>query len=162
MDSNDRKNFLSYINTHMSRESINILYNAHNIQYEKCELYSDFVQSLLRLIFDTYMGDEVTSVEHQIKHFNWCWKKNVENFETEGLVFESERLHSYFLEFMLEVYYTAPEKDGPNFDHKNILKLWYYIFDYNREKSNSDMDTLIEIYVLFEKSLKFKLHHNLS
>jgi len=108
------------------------------------------------------MGDEVTSVEHQIKHFNWCWKKNVENFETEGLVFESERLHSYFLEFMLEVYYTAPEKDGPNFDHKNILKLWYYIFDYNREKSNSDMDTLIEIYVLFEKSLKFKLHHNLS
>ena len=156
MEDNNRKNFLAYIKTPMSRESINILYGAHNIQFEKCELYSDFVQSLLRLIFDTYMGDEVTSVENQVKHFNWCWSKNIENFTSEGLYFDSNRLYSYFLEFMLEVYYTSPDKDSAGFDHKNILKLWYYIFDYNREKTNSDMDTLIEIYKIFESALKIK------
>jgi hypothetical protein len=102
------------------------------------------------------MGDEVTTVEHQIKHFNWCWKRNVANFASEDLIFESDKLYSYFLEFMLEVYYTAPDKDSPEFDHKKILKIWYYIFDYNREKTNSDMDTLIEIYKIFEYSLKFK------
>lgn len=156
MDSNDKKNFLDYINEPMSREAINLLYNLHNIRYEKCELYSDFVQSLLRLLFDTYLGDEVTSVEQQIKHFKWCWNKNLKNFEEEGLIFDNEKLYSYFLEFMLEVYYTAPDKDSPSFDHKNILKLWYYIFDYNRIKTNSDMDTLIEIYKIFESSLKIK------
>ena len=154
MDSNDRKNFLAYINAPMTKENINLLYNLHNIKYEKCELYSDFVQSLLRMLFDTYMGDEVTSVEQQIKHFKWCWDKNLANFEGEGLSFHNDRLFSYFLEFMLEVYYTSPDKDNPDFDHKNILKLWYYIFDYNRIKTNSDMDTLIEIYRIFETSLK--------
>lgn len=156
MDNNDKKNFLDYINAPMSREAINLLYNLHNIRYEKCELYSDFVQSLLRLLFDTYLGDEVTSVEQQVKHFTWCWNKNLKNFEEEGLIFDNEKLYSYFLEFMLEVYYTAPDKDSPSFDHKNILKLWYYIFDYNRIKTNSDMDTLIEIYKIFESSLKIK------
>lgn len=156
MNSNDRKNFLAYINNPMSRESINILYTAHNIQFEKCELFSDFVQSLLRLIFDTYMGDEVTSVEQQVKHFNWCWNKNVDNFLNEDLLFQSDRLYTYFLEFMLEVFYTSPDKEQTSFDHKKILKIWYYIFDYNREKTNSDIDTLIEIYKIFESSLKFR------
>lgn len=157
MDSEkERHNFLAYINAPMSKDAINVLYTAHNIHYEKCELFSDFVQSLLRMLFDTYMGDEATSPEQQIKHFNWCWQKNVSNFETEGLVFNSDRLHSYFLEFMMETYYTTPDKDSDEYDYKNILKLWYYIFDFNRVKTNSDMDTLIEIYKIFESALKVK------
>lgn len=153
---NEKKNsnFLAYINAPMSKEAINILYVAHGIQFEKCELFSDFAQSLLRTIFDTYLGDEATSPEQQIKHFNWCWYRNLDNFASEGLSFSSDRLHSYFLMFMMENYYTSPDKDAPEFDYKNILKLWYYIFDFNRIKTNSDVDTLIEIYKIFDSALK--------
>jgi hypothetical protein len=154
MNNKERQNFLAYINNPMSKESILVLYSAHNIKYEKCELYSDFVQSLMRLTFDTYMGDDVTSIDEQIRHFKWCWDKNVTNFLREGMLFTSVKLYNYFLEFMLEVFYSSQDKKPFDFKDKSILKIWYYIFDYNRIKTESDMDTLIEIYQIFDNSLK--------
>lgn len=153
-DKSKKHNFLDYINNPMSKEGIAVLYSANNIKIERCELYSDFVQSLLRLAFDTYLGDDVTSVEQQIKHFNWCWEKNKESFISEGLLFDNPKLYHYFLEFMLEVYYTTADKHEFIQMDKNVLKVWYNIFDYTRSKTNSDMDTLIEIYTIFDKSLK--------
>lgn len=154
MDIYKKDNFLDYINTPMSKESITMLYNANNIKFEKCELYSDFVQSLLRLAFDTYLGDDVTSSEEQINHFKWCWIKNKANFAKEGLFFDNKKLYDYFLEFMLEVYYTSLEKNQFENPDKALLKLWFNIFDYSRVKTHSDVDTLVEIYKIFEKSLK--------
>jgi hypothetical protein len=153
---NGKISFLEYINSPMSKESIVVLYSANNIQYEKCELYNDFVQSLLMLAFDTYMGDDVTNVEEQSNHFKWCWNTNVNNFIKEGILFDNKKLHDYFLEFMLEVYYSCVDKSVFEYSGKKILLLWENIFDYNRVKTNADMDTLIEIYALFEKSLKNK------
>jgi len=153
MNKNNKINFLDYINTPMSKDSIIILYNANGIKYEKCELYNDFVQSLLMLAFDTYLGDDVTNVEEQINHFKWCWEKNISNFKEEGILFENKKLYNYFLEFMLEVYYSCLDKSVFKSSGKNVLLLWDNIFDYNRIKTNADMDTLIEIYKIFEKSL---------
>ena len=154
MDNKSKKhNFLDYINNPMSKESIMVLYSANNIKFERMELYSDFVQSLLRIAFDTYLGDDVTNIEQQVRHFNWCWNKNGANFEKEGIIFNSTKLYDYFLEFMLEVYYSSVDKKDCEQMDKNLLKLWYNIFDYERSKTNSDMDTLIEIYRLMDGSL---------
>lgn len=155
----DRKktlDFLKYINMPMSRESIMVLYDANNIKYEKCELYGDFIQSLILLVYDTYMGDDITNEEDKKNHFRWCWDKNIGNFKEEGIFIESEQLYNYFLEFMLEVYYTISKKEENPIAHENILKLWIYIFNYHNNKSKSDMDTLIELYKLFENSMKTK------
>ena len=154
MDNNNKNsNFLAYLNNLMSKESIMVIYDANNIKFEKCELYSDFVQSLLRLAFDTYLGDEVTSVEEQTNHFKWCWGKNRNNFLEEGICFEGNKLYEYFLEYMLEVFYSYEKKQVDYID-KTSLKLWYDIFEYNKLKTNSDIDTFIEIYKIFDKSLK--------
>lgn len=150
----NKGNFFDYINNPLSQDSVSMLYKANNIKFEKCELYSDFVQSLLRLIFDTYLGDDITNIEGQIKHFKWCWDRNIYNFKKEGINFQNDNLYHYFLEFTLEVFYSSPDKNPIDFKDKGILKIWYYIFDYNKTKSNSDMDTLIEIYKLFDESLK--------
>ena len=147
-----RKDFFKYINTPMSRESIVVLYGANNIKFDKCELYSDFVHSLLQLAFDTYMGDDITSVEEQINHFKWCWNKNIENFKTEGIIFDSPKLYNYYLEFMIETYYSSINKT--KIDFKVLIKLWDDIFNYNQTKSNSDIDTLIEIYQIMDSALK--------
>lgn len=149
-----KHNFLGYIHNPMSNDSVKMLYAANNIIIEKCELYNDFTQSLLKIVFDTYMGDDVTTVKEQIKHFKWCWDKNISNFKKEGLVFDNKNLYNYFMEFLLEVFYTSSDKN--NFDNldKVLLKLWSNVFDYDRPKTNSDVDTLIELYRIFEKSIK--------
>lgn len=154
MSTNKQLNFLNYINKPMSREGIAIVYSANNIKFERCELYGDFIQSLILLIFDTYLGDKLTDGEQQVNHFKWCWNKNIDNFKKEGITLESKKLYDYFLGFMLEVYYPLTKKnENPN-THKNILTLWSYLFDYNNQKTNSDIDTFVEVYKMFEKSLK--------
>ena len=137
----------------MTKESIGIVYEANNIKFERCELYNDFVQSLLRLIFDTYMGDEVTDSKNRVKHFKWCWDKNVENFKTEGISFNDDKLYEYFLAYVNEVYYNSEKKIDESID-KEHLNMWHDLFNYNKEKTNHELDTLVEIYKIFEKSHK--------
>jgi hypothetical protein len=150
----DRTSFLAYINNPMSKESVSVLFAANNIKFEKCELYSDFVQSLLMRIFDTYLGDEVTDYDAQFNHFKWCWGKTVDDFAMEGINIENPKLYNYFLEFTLEVFYSYKEKKPFDYTDKGILRIWSDIFDFTKTKTNSDVDTLIEIYTIFEKSLK--------
>lgn len=155
----DKKNtleLLSYINTPMSKESINVLYTANNIRYERCQLYNDFIQSLILLVFDTYLGDEITDKQEQRNHFKWCWDKNIENFSRENIHIESPKLFSYYMDFMLEVYYPITNKLENKAVHRNILNLWTYVFNYTNKKTKSDMDTLIEVYKLFDQAVKSK------
>lgn len=153
MDKFNKNSFLGYINNPMSKEDMMLFYKENNIKYEKCELYSDFALSLIITIFDTYMGDDVTNSDDQFKHFEWAWQKTIQKFVEEGLDFETNILYEYFLEFMLEVYYQITNKNELGVD-KKICKLWMDIFDYNKIKTNSDIDALTEIYTIFEKSLK--------
>lgn len=148
------KNFLAYINKPISREATLITYDANNVKYDKCELYSDFTQSLLRLIFNTYLGDDVTNIEQQVKHFKWCWDKNISGFKKEGFDFDNPRLYDYFLQFMLVVFYAPTDKKETDHTDKDLLTIWYSIFDYNKVKTSSDLDTLIEIYQIMDISLK--------
>lgn len=149
----DKLSFLAYIHNPISRESMNVLYGSNNIKYEKCELYSDFVQSLLILTFDTYMGDDIMNVQDQVKHFNWCWNKIIDDFKSEGIFFKNPKLYEYFLEFMLEGFYIHEKKKNFDYTDKGLLKIWSDIFNYDKIKTQADMDTLIEIYNIFEKSL---------
>lgn len=153
MNKFNKNSFLGYINNPMGTDDMMLFYKENNIKYEKCELYSDFALSLIITIFDTYMGDDVTSLDDQFKHFEWAWNKTILNFVEEGLDFESNLLYEYFLEFMLEVYYSISNKNELHID-KKISKLWTDIFNYYKIKTNSDIDALSEIYTIFEKSLK--------
>jgi len=155
MEKEDKtRKFLSYIKTPLSEDSVAVLYSANNIRYEKCLLFNDFVQSLLTLIFDTYMGDDFTSDEDKVNHFKWCWNKNINNFKEEGIHFnESKEAYDYFLEFMMEVFYMLNDKDNRNVPI-TIRTLWISVFSYNKLKTRSDMDNFIEIYKILDESLK--------
>lgn len=140
----------------MSKESIGLLNSTNNIKLEKCELFHDYAQSLVTLIFDTYLGDDITSDVQKINHFRWCWYKNVENFMREGITIGGNKLYSYFLEFMQEHYYSETGKTENPLIIQNIHRLWTLLFDFNNpslKKSKSDMDTFIDIYRLFDAAL---------
>jgi hypothetical protein len=147
------KTFLDYISKPLSQEKVNEIYRINNIKYERCELYSDFVQSLLLTIFETYLGDEITNEENQIKHFEWCWDNTIRIFEEENIYLGNDILYNYFLEFTHEVFYLYIDKTPHDYVDKSILKIWLELFNLNNQKTNSEIDTLIEIYNIFENSL---------
>ena len=149
----DKSRFLAYIHQPMSWEAIQMIYTRNNIIFQKCELFNDFVKSLLLTVFETYMGDDVTNPNEQINHFNWCWVKTLESFMGEGFLFNNLNLYNYFLEFSFEVFYTNKDKDKKEFN-QGVLKIWEDLFNYNKTKTNSDVDALIEIYLLMDNTLK--------
>tara|TARA_R110000803_G_scaffold74903_4_gene139067 strand:+ start:3450 stop:3926 length:477 start_codon:yes stop_codon:yes gene_type:complete len=154
-DINKSLEFLSYIRTPLSSDSINVLLSANNVKYECSQLYGDFIQSLLAIVFDTYMGDEITNEVDRINHFNWCWGKNLNNFKDEGINFNhTKESYDYFLEFMYEVYYSIPNKELKPHIPSTISILWFKLFSYNAIKTRSDVDNFIEVYSILDKSLK--------
>lgn len=158
MTNNTKKTleFLSYINTPLSKGSINVLYNANKVNFERTQLYSDFIQSLITLVMDTYMGDEFTSPKQRVQHFNWCWFKNIDNFKEEGIQFrESKELYEYIKHDIVESYYMATDKGDENTYKDYLTKVWKYIFSYSSNKTRSDVEIFIKLYRLFEKSLNF-------
>jgi hypothetical protein len=147
--------FLRYVTTPLSKESIIILYAAHNVKFERCELYKDFAQSLVRLIYDTYMGDGIMTTEDRVSHFKWCWKKNKANFVKEGIHLGNKKLATYFFEFMFEHFYESTTKLENPIMGDNLVKLWGHIFDYSNTsgKTKPDVDAFLDIYDIFENSL---------
>lgn len=153
---NNNRKFLNYINTLLSKESLVIIYEDNNIKFEKCELYCDFIQSLLMLVFDTYMGDEWCNKDDQLKHFNWCWNKNIDNFNKEGFLFVSPNLYNYFKDYMDESFYLVENKSDKNLISSN-MELWGLLFNYETKKTSFDVDILIELYNTFNNSLVIKI-----
>jgi hypothetical protein len=133
-----------------NNNNINITYISNNIKFEKCELYSDFIQSLLMLVYDTYLGDDITNKEQRKKHYDWCWGNNINNFLREGINLNNEKAKEYFFQFLSATFYDKLNKDMYYIDSKS-LKFWLDVFDYLKPKTNSELDILIEIYEILEK-----------
>ncbi len=156
MDRMNTIEFLRYISTPLTKEEMTLLYKANNVKYDKCELYYDFIKTLNLTVVDTYLGDDVIVDDADIKkHFLWCFNKVIGDFKQEGIIFESlMELKTYFFHFYNELFYPSEEKENIINKLNNLPNM---SFNYNRVKTRSDMDLLIELYKLFEKSLNFKL-----
>jgi hypothetical protein len=156
MDRMNTIEFLRYISTPLTKEEMTLLYKANNVKYDKCELYYDFIKTLNILVADTYLGDDVINTdEDKKKHYLWCFSKVITDFKEQDIVFDDiSDLRSYFYHFYNELFYPSEEKENVLTKLNNLPNM---SFDYSRIKTRSDMDVLIELYKLFEKSLNFKL-----
>jgi hypothetical protein len=143
--------FIEYISKSMKKEDLLLLYKINNVTPERLELFSDFIFSLNELITQTYMGDDVTVGDDRNKHFKWCWKKVIESFKEERIYFiDSIELFNYFQEFYKESFYDEEDKNK-----EIITKLdsfWNDLFNFNKEKTMSEYETLLELYKIFNKS----------
>lgn len=150
------ENFFNWITKVVPKEEVVIWFNVHNMNYEKIELYGDIFKTLYHLINDTYLGEE--SSETQIllnqqekkSHFDWCWKKTLENFSKEGIKIKSSGEHRNYLEgFFLDTFYNPKEKKIK----EAIPTFLSEIFDLEKPFSKSDLDLLTELYKLLEKNI---------
>jgi hypothetical protein len=151
------ENFFNWMSKPVPKEEVDIWFNVHNIINEKIDLYGDIFKSLNLIISDTYFGEEsvetriTLSDEDNLKHFDWCWKKLVEDFSKENIFIRSEGKHKdYFESFFLDTFYNQKEKNLKNAIPNFLLE----VFDLDKPFSKSDLDILTELYKLLEKNIE--------
>ena len=122
------------------------------------ELYYDLAHSLYLLIKKTYLGDTENNLETKVEmneeenllHFNWCWKKTIENFKKENVNFEIDgEHHEYLYSLFNEIYYN--QRKG---DLRNSIDV-FFVDLFSREKpfTQVDLDLIYNIYKTLDKNL---------
>lgn len=151
------ENFFAYITLPVPEDEAEVWFNVNNMIIEKRQLYADFCLSLLKLVEETYLGNEfdnstnkiILTKEEKDSHFDWCWKKIIEGFEKENIKFKVNGEHrDYMKEFLDEVFYDQQEEQVV----KNVYEFLVSLFDEEKFFTKSDLNMLTEIYKLFEKS----------
>ena len=149
------ENFFNWMAKPLPKDEIIIWFNIHNMTYEKIELYGDIFKSLNQIIVDTYLGDDISvtkiilSDEDKISHFEWCWKKMINDFKRENISIKYDGEHKeYFKSFYMDTFYNQKEDSVK----QSIPKFLREIFDVDYMYSKSDLDLLTELYKLIEKN----------
>ena len=154
MNLNNIYNFLAYMNLPLNDEEITLMYRANNVNYERCYLYYDFLNTFFSLINETYLGEEFIKGEQEKKHFDWCLKTVVENFKKENINFKfKDEFKDLSFTYVKEIFYD--EKDKELYGDK-MVKFWNHIFKYDGMKTKSDMDAFVEMYRIMDSSLLSK------
>ena len=153
------ENFYSWMMTPVNHDDVEVWFNVNNMIYEKRQLFSDLTFSLCYLISSTYLGDDldntsetklVLSQEDKLKHFDWCWKKTLDNFSKESIRFDVKGEHrEYYEKFFMDLFYNAENKTIS----ENIVKFFQELFDEEKMFTKSDLDMLTEIYKLLNKNI---------
>lgn len=143
---------LEYLMKPISNIQVDIWLKANNIIHEKSELFHDFLFSLLKLIENTYMGDDVTGLdEDKQKHFDWCWNKIIGDFEKEKIVFEKSGHHYDMLwSLFQDSFYSEDDKENT----MRVQEFLNRLFNLTAKKTKSELDMLGDLYKILEKSLK--------
>jgi len=155
------ENFFLYVSKPVEPDEFNFWVDTNNICFLKLELFRDFVVSLTNLIYETYLGDEDTNetnirltIDDNLSHFNWCWKKNLENFKKESIHFEPDGEHHDFLKsFIIETFYSQKNKEVK----MSITKYFDEVFNIETMFTKSDLDLVTTLYKSLEKNMKVGL-----
>ena len=151
------ENFFNWMSQPVNKEEVTIWFNVHNMNYEKIELCGDIFKSLYQIVFDTYLGNDdidtkiILSNYDNERHFDWCWKKLIENFKKENIHIKEDGQHKDYLKsFFIDTFYDSTQKNIkeaiPNFLND--------VFGLDSSFTKSDLEILTELYNLLEKNFE--------
>ena len=147
------ENFFNYITSPLGNDEIDVWFKSNNICFEKLELFFDFSYGLNKIVNETYLGEtSEMSEEDKQNHFMWCWKKNIENFERENIIFNINGDHlAYFIEFFNEIFYRQSEKKVRD----SISTFLNETFNLNTSFTKSDLDIILNIYKSLDTNMVY-------
>lgn len=146
------------------KDEVDIYLNMNNILLEKTELFLDIFISMHRIIKETYLGDfnygetSITCSDEEIEgHFEWCWKKLLDNFQKENIDIQKEGEHKEYLKaFFNDSFY----KQKSNVVRDSIENFFNSIFNLTTGFTKADLDIMNEIYKMMDRNVEFS--HNFS
>ena len=151
-------NFFNYITKNLNPEDVDTWFRANNIISEKMELYYDFSYSLYLLIKNTYLGSKneknetlvKMTDEDDINHFDWCWKKTVDNFKKESIIFKMDGDHyKYFFTLFDEIFYKQEKEQI----RESIDVFFNDLFNKDKPFTQVDLDLIYNIYKSLDNNL---------
>ena len=151
-------NFFNYITKNLNPEDVDTWFRSNNIISEKKELYYDFSYSLYLLIKSTYLGSKneknetlvKMTNEDDINHFDWCWKKTVENFKKESIIFRIDGDHyKYFFTLFDEIFYKQEKEQI----RESIDVFFNDLFNKDKPFTQVDLDLIYNIYKSLDNNL---------
>ena len=158
-NNNNMGRFFDWLAKPMNQEDVNAWYLANNIIPELTELFRDFCLSFLSLLKETYLGDDLSennetkvgmTMDQKKDHFEWCWKKTIENFNKENVDFTfNEDDGEFFKEFFFDIFYNHSDKNLKD----GIDVFFESLFDRKYKKTKSDIEIFTDIYKVLERSL---------
>lgn len=160
MNSDKFKGFFDWLAKPMDQEDIDAWYLANNIIPEYTELFRDFCMGFIKLLKDTYLGDDnsisnqtkiVMSEKQKKEHFKWCWNRVINNFNKENINFIFVDEDYYFFEsFFYDIFYKQEDSKMK----ESIDNFFSQLFDDKYKKAKSDIEVFTDLYKAFERSLK--------
>ena len=156
------ENFFLYISKPVEPDEFDFWVDSNNICFQKLELYRDFTLSLVRLIYKTYLGEDTMietniriSHDDDMKHFDWCWNRTIENFEKEQIYINRQGEHyEFFKGFLDETFYAQ----SISAIKSSLDKFFDEVFDIETGFTKSDLDLLTTVYKTIEKNTEVNLH----
>lgn len=151
------ENFFKWMSKPIPYDEVVVWFSVHNMVPERIELFGDIFKTIFQLISDTYLGDDgsetkiTMSIEDKEKHFNWCWKRLIDNFQKENIKIKAEGIHKdYFWEFFKDTYYNQQNESV----RKTIPQFINELFDLRKAFTKSDLDIITELYKALEKNIE--------
>lgn len=125
-----------------------------NLIKDRVITYHDFTYNLLSYIFEYYLDKETLGKDEDIRnHYMFCYRKTCIDFLEEGIDFND---NSEIIEYFFVYYYNHFYKANPQPPKDFFIKFWEDIFDLNKPKKKNVLNILIELYCLFDESIKNK------
>lgn len=153
---NSMENFFYYMTKVIPKDEIVIWFNIHNMYYERIELFGDIFKTLNYVILDTHMGNEYQETkitmteEDNNNHFDWCWKKVVEDFRKENIMIQLEGDHKEYLKsFFTDTFYNQKNKEV----RESIHIFLDDIFNVEKEFVKPDLDILTDFYKVIKNNV---------
>lgn len=153
--SNKYYQLIQYVSENLKSHEIVKEYKNNNINKYRLQTYRDFIINLCYYIGDTYLGQEVIKTnKNKRDHFRWAFNKVSNEFKEEGLDFSNNsELFDYFFE-----YFNATLYENDMYDIQFLIEYWEETLEYSFDKTKSDLEGMVEVYVIFDKILNNKLN----
>ena len=123
----------------------------------RVEIYRDFALNLLYYIYNYYLDKETLSKDEDIyNHYTWCFKKVCDEFLLEELDFrKNSDLKKYFYDYYYHQFYKIDKNNmNQNTSIEYYERFWKGIFEIDKQKNKNVLNLLVEIYNVFDKSIK--------
>ena len=132
-------------------QNIKKIFHEKKIFYTRLEFVKDFLFSLLDKIDKTYLGDNLMSVQTQKEHFEFCFDYTISKFNFEYIYLKKNpKLENILFLIFFKFYYDIKKSKKNTEDFKIRFSA---ILSYSDTKTETQIDTLLEIYGAFHESL---------
>jgi hypothetical protein len=132
----------------VTKEDMLRAYNIKGVNFDKVNIFSEFITELINTVYDTFLGnDSINNEQDIITHFKWCYDK-VAKRSTLYKFEDNQELYDYFMEYFRINIYLCEESRDIDFDY------FTFFLKPNENEQRFQIDSFLDLYDIFDRTEK--------